>query len=471
MRIAEGQRTIPNTFAYVALFGWPGVCLALFILLPLETAAIGSLLGAYLLLPSNFTVDPPLLPPIDKMGIAALATFLLCLMKAPPARRARPSVLVYLLCAAFVVSPFLTTFGNSYELQITGGSIPGFYPLDGLKLAGRHVLELLPFFIGSRYLSSDRGRELLLKSLVIALMFYSLPMLFEIRMSPQLHYWVYGYYPSQFVQQMRAGGFRPVVFTQHGLALAMFTSLCVIAAVVLIRAKRRVLHMPASLSASYLAAILLLCKSLGPAIYATLLTPVVLLTKPRTWVKLSLVLVLIVTTYPALRNSGLIPLHSIATAAESVSADRSQSLEFRLNNEEKLLAKADEKPWFGWGTWGRNRVYDRSGKDVSVTDGGWIIQFGTFGWFGYLSLFGLLLTAVCRAYRGIGHAVTPATITCGGLVLLLGVYVVDQVPNGNPMTLVLLLAGTVSSSAIVRARHSAFRRPARIASPSPVPTA
>lgn len=53
--------------------------------------------------------------------------------------------------------------------------------------------------------------------LVIAGLIYTVPMLYEIRMSPQLHTIFYGYFPHSFGQQARGGGFRPVVFMGHGL--------------------------------------------------------------------------------------------------------------------------------------------------------------------------------------------------------------------------------------------------------------
>ena len=69
---------------------------------------------------------------------------------------------------------------------------------------------------------------------------YSLPMLFEIRISPQLHRWVYGYFPNDaFVQQMRGGGFRPVVFFPHGLALALFTAIALLCVFIVMRARLR----------------------------------------------------------------------------------------------------------------------------------------------------------------------------------------------------------------------------------------
>ena len=37
---------------------------------------------------------------------------------------------------------------NSYELQYGDRSLPGFYPLDGVKLALQNILTLAPFFVG-----------------------------------------------------------------------------------------------------------------------------------------------------------------------------------------------------------------------------------------------------------------------------------------------------------------------------------
>jgi hypothetical protein len=218
--------------------------------------------------------------------------------------------------------------------------------------------------------------------------------------------------------------------------------------------------------------ILVLCKSLGPLVYSVVLGPVVLFMRPRTWVKIACAILLFVCAYPLLRSTGFAPVQTISTAANMVSKDRQESFQTRVNNEYQLLAKANEKPLFGWGTWGRNRVYDRStGKDISITDGEWIIQFGMFGWFGYLSLFGLLATAGFRAYRTIGDQVTPATISLAGLALLLAVYVADMIPNGSTMALTFLLAGSIASSAKARASRPIRQRTARQIGPAPHPAA
>jgi hypothetical protein len=446
------------------------VCLILFLILPLESAAIASLLGGYMLLPSGMQVDVPLLPPLDKMSITAIATLLLCWMKGPAMRHPRQSYFIYLFGAAFIAAPILTSLENSYELLNPKGSIPGFYPLDGLKYAGRNLLMLAPFHIGSRFLSSDNARSLFLKYLPAAALIYSLPMLFELRMAPQLHTWVYGYFPGDaFSQQIRGTGYRPVVFFEHGLALALFTALAFVASLIVLRMRGRIFHLPAGVASAYLAGLLVIaCKSLGPIIYAGIVAPLVLFTRPRLWVKASCAVCLVVCAYPALRNNGLAPTQLVSDFASHVSVERNKSFETRVVNEGQLLAKANEKPFFGWGSWGRNRVYDKdTGKDISITDGGWVIQFGTFGWFGYLSLFGLLAAAAFQPLRRIGTNATPADVSLAGLTLMLGIYVVDQVPNANPFALMLLIAGSVATAGRVREGRPSTRTIKRDRRPAP----
>jgi hypothetical protein len=425
----------------------------LFVWLPVQKAAIWSLLGGWLLLPSALKIDVHVLPPLDKFTIPTMTTFLLCWMKGSQSPAPPRSILIYLLAFCLFLSPILSTLNNSYEIQIGDRSLPGYYPIDGIKLAFRNLVMVAPFFIGMRFLSSEKARALLLRSIPIAALFYSIPMLFEIRMSPQLHKWVYGYYPSDFSQQYRAGGFRPVVFLDHGLQVALFTSIAVIAALVMVRGKWPVFRIRPGWAAGYLAGLLLLCKTLSAAVYLVFLAPVVLLTRPRTWLKIAFAVLLFVCAYPALRTYNAIPLHHIVEAANSISADRSSSFKTRILNEDILLAKANQKPLLGWGSWGRNRVYQEgTGEDISVTDGGWIIQFGSWGWLGYLAYFGLFAAAVFRSRIAVRGPVTQDSIVVGGLSLIMAVNLLDMIPNSAVFPFTYLAAGAVAGA--VRARSA-----------------
>src|SRR5947209_6776388 len=144
------------------------------------------MLAGYLLLPPGASLDIPLMPPLDKSDIPAITALFLCWMKGTESPAPRRPLLVYFFVVAFLLSPILSTLNNSYELHIGNRSIPGYYPLDGGKIAFRNLMALAPFFVGMRFLSSDNGRAQLLKSIPTAALFYSMPMLFEVRFSPQL---------------------------------------------------------------------------------------------------------------------------------------------------------------------------------------------------------------------------------------------------------------------------------------------
>ena len=65
---------------------------------------------------------------------------------------------------------------------------------------------------------------LLSQAFVASMLMYSVPMLAEERLSPQLHNWVYGYSPFSFIEHVRWNGYRPVVFLPQGLQLALFVA-------------------------------------------------------------------------------------------------------------------------------------------------------------------------------------------------------------------------------------------------------
>ena len=120
---------------------------------------------------------------------------------------------------------------------------------------------------------------------------------------------------------------------------------------------------------------------------------------------------------------------------------RARSLQYRLNNEDILLEKANQRPLFGWGGWGRARVYDESGSDISTTDGRWIITIGNEGWFGYLARFGLLtLPIILLTLRKRKYEVTLAT---SALCLVLAGNLVDLIPNATSTPLTWLMAGAL----------------------------
>jgi hypothetical protein len=137
---------------------------------------------------------------------------------------------------------------------VVGGLVlPGVGHYDALSAVVGQFLFLLPFFLGRQFLRHAEDSAETLRVLIVAGLIYSLPMLFEIRMSPQLHTWIYGYFPHSFGQQMREGGFRPVVFLGHGLLVAFFIMTAAVAAASFWRTGTRVTNVSAGGVTAYLA--------------------------------------------------------------------------------------------------------------------------------------------------------------------------------------------------------------------------
>lgn len=227
---------MPNQVAYIALVIWPLITLTIFAKMSPNRALIWSVLGGYLLLPVNTEINFPGVPAFDKTSVANLAALIgaLIFVRGPVVRLPREWWLIGLM-ALYIASPMATVWGNRAPLIIGDTALPGLRPYDALSAAAYKAIDLIPFLLGYNLLKGSRAQHEILRTFVIAALGYSLLMLIEIRLSPQLHTWVYGFFPHSFGQQIRDGGFRPVVFLGHGLLVAIFTALAVIGATHLVK--------------------------------------------------------------------------------------------------------------------------------------------------------------------------------------------------------------------------------------------
>jgi hypothetical protein len=404
----------------------------LFSSFPAYRAAFLSLLIAALVLPVGYSWELPGVTSLDKATIPLLSAFAACLVTAPGEfrhMRLRGGTLLFL--AAIAIGPVVTAFMNPDAYSIGGTDIPGLTAWDGVAIFRSWAFPVvLPFLLGRMLFRNVSQLEHLVRPLVVAFLVYSIPMLWEIRMSPQLHTTVYGYFPNSFGQQARSGGFRPVVFMGHGLPLAIITSFAVLANAMLWRRGRRVRGLPPAFVTLYLGAVVALCKTFSAVIYATVGSVLMLFCSPRTQARAAVAIACIVLTYPILRSFDLFPTRILTSVSDSASQERSESLAFRFDNEELLLARARERWLFGWGSYGRNRVINEEGKTISVTDGLWIILLGEVGAVGFVSVFGVMLLPVFqsgRALRNLSSESDRRLLASFGLLVALNWA--DSLPN------------------------------------------
>jgi hypothetical protein len=160
--------------------------------------------------------------------------------------------------------------------------------------------------------------------------------------------------------------------------------------------------------------------------------------------------IVIAPLYIALRASGLWHAEQIISIAEAFDEERAQSFAFRVENEDILVTKALRRPMFGWGGWGRSRVYDQFGRDVSITDGRWVIELGAHGWFGLVTCFAMMLLPVALlvyrvpAGRFCSREYAPVAV----LAMMLVLYAIDSIPNSMNNPIYVLAGGAVVNVAL-----------------------
>ncbi|TGD73959.1 hypothetical protein E4634_07395 [Mangrovimicrobium sediminis] len=417
-----------NEFAHIALLAWPVVAIFVYLHNDVLTATVFTLFGAYLLLPVGVAIDFPLVPPFNKESMGALsALFGVAVIARQKVRLMPPPGKVRLLFLVVLLTPLVTVSNNAEPVIMDGQFIPGLTLHDAFSAMVNQFLYLTPFLLGLMLVRGAQDQMQVLRLLVIAGLFYSLPALLEVRLSPQLHTWVYGFFPHEFGQQVRYGGYRPMVFLGHGLLVAIFYALVAAAATVLWKTRTRALVLPAGITLAYLCCVLLVTKSLGAVTLGLLAVLLLSRESTRAASLVGMGLSWIVLLYPLLSLFKLFPKQALADWIIGTDASRGRSLLFRFDQEGLLLDRAREKFFFGWGGWGRNRLSD------SVTDGNWIITLGQYGFVGFLALYSIMFLAVYRGHRA--ARLLPADSAQGwpmaGFVLLTGIIMIDQIPNAS----------------------------------------
>lgn len=435
-----------NFLAPLSLILWVPITILLFLLVRPSLATMLSALLAWMFLPERIVFDPPALPPLDKNAIAFLGSMACCLFFCPKRLwRARPRKGLDWLVPVLVVGAFGTAYTNRDSLTYGSTTLPALDWYDGISIAVRDFVDvIIPFYLGRALIQTKRDLRSLLTVLAGGALVYSLFILVEARMSPQLNMWVYGFHQHSFVQTLRGGGYRPMVFMSHGLAVALFVATALVAAIALANLRGRVMMLPAKFVAPYLFVVLLICKSLGAIIYGLFLTPVVWWSTARNQIRLAVVLCTLAMAYPVLKATDVFPSRALVDLARTVSEERAQSLEFRFDNDGDLMKKSRERPWFGWGGFARGRIYDKSGQNVSVTDGLWIILLSDSGVFGLVGCLGLLVGPVFLARRRVRlMADGEERLLVAALCLIVTADAIDCLPNSINSSFEYFLPGAL----------------------------
>ncbi|MEO0322258.1 MAG: O-antigen ligase family protein [Myxococcota bacterium] len=467
---------MPNVLAWLVMISTPVVAWVLATRYSPRRATMVLLFGASMFWPNQTSFDLPMSPNLDKDIFPAFCMLLVLAIKARPAlaraRAHRSYELLFLLAAFGAVGTVLT---NTDDL------VYGPVTLNGLKINDLvyHLVEIAvrwfpPFFLGHALFRSRAALEDLFRFMTLCGLVYSLFILVEIRLSPQLHNWVYGFHASAFMQSIRMGGYRPTVFMRHGLNVSLFMVMCVLATAALYKIEYRlkIRFFSSGRALVFLIVILILCKSTGAYFYAALGIPLVLYAPipARRWVALGMAVV--VLSYPIARHLDLVPVDDIVEAIRvNIGEERAGSIGFRFYNEAEVLENARERMWFGWGYNARPFEHDPyTGLMMSVVDGWWAIELSAHGIVGFLATFLLMLLPIFQAVRVLPKLRRSSDQQLlGTLTLMCAIYMFDWVPNAPISAELNMLVGALAGVAPgmwreQQVRLRSQRREARLAS-------
>ena len=316
--------------------------------MPVRPALIWTIVAGYLILPSRVGFDLPALPVVDKNFVPVTSAAIMCMIfgyksktihatkrpATPPRHQAaaaqehseiidlsftpkRGKMFFWALMTLSAISPFMTIMQNADPVAVGAGAISGLKPYDALSIGSTLLVSILPFFLGRRYLASEVAQKLLLKILAAALLFYSVLIAYEIRMSPQLNTMIYGFFPHSWLQHVRGDGFRPLVFLPHGLWLSILVAMAIAAAFAVWRSENNRLGSGKwFMVGTWLFAVLLFSHSLGAFALALVFLSCNSVSageehKPW-WLQCLLSIVLL---YPMMRSADLIPVNTIHNVA------------------------------------------------------------------------------------------------------------------------------------------------------------
>jgi hypothetical protein len=449
-----------TALAYAALAAFPFATWLAFRFLGPRKGTLASLLGGWMFLP---TYSKPLgVPLFHGKGMFVPSVVLVASLLLDPRAWGRLRFrLLDVPMMVLVAVPFFTSLSNNL----------GAY--DGLSASFEiGAIWGAPYLLGRLYLGSPRGMRDFARALALGALVYVPFTVWEMRMSPQLHANLYGFTPGEFVHVVRFGGYRPTVFLATGLAVGTFMATGTMAAIWLWRTRtvRTLARLPLGWVSLGLVATTVMVKSVGAVV---LMAAGLLSLWTTRWLRTALLVLALVAVPPvfvAARMLGWQADQVVELSRQLVGAERAQSVDFRLRNERMLVEKARQRPWLGWGRWGRSRIRDDDGEDMAITDSLWVITLGTYGGLGLACQWlAMILPGLAMLRRWPARLWSdPRLAAPAVLYVALLLWVIDDLLNAMVSPVFPAIAGALVTFVAVRRRFRA-RRPS--AAPLPLPGA
>lgn len=381
--------------------------------------------------------------------------------------RFRFSILDFFVILA-VITPFLSAVLN------------GLGAWDGCsEMYGRFFIWGVPYFAGRCFVHNlDDVNSCAVGILIAGLI--AVPLcLIEIRLSPQLHRWVYGTHAAPFHMAKRLGGYRPTLMFRHGIEVGTWLACSGIIGVwlALISPKARLFRISIVYHAVALVLTNILSRSLGSIMLLTAACASGFVARFFQFKLIMILLVIAVPSYITVRITDIwSPEGVVDLIAEYIDADRAVSLSARIYQEGEIGAKARQRFLFGWGGHNRFRVFDEYGEGTTAVDPLWLITFGKYGLSGIIGIYGMLCaSSIIIVFR------TPCRLLFHknmagpvGLILAMFIATTDSLQNAFFSPLMVIAAGALTTTAIslhgwLPSPNGPRRAPARLPVSSPAP--
>lgn len=425
----------------VMLFGWIPLTIYFFNTKPVQQAILLSIIGGVLFLPMA-SYDFPVIPKYDKTTAIAISLLLAELITNKRYNyKLELSLYDIPMMVYCFISPVMTSVLNGLGLY------------DGVSNVLDHYISWgVIYWVGRRYFTSLKSANSICWGILLGGLLYIPFCLFEVRMSPQLSRIIYGFLPHSFLQHIRYGHYRPIVFMKHGLMVSLWIASAFITSFWLFINTniKKLRNIPFIYVVISLAIMVVLTRSMNAVSFSLLGICCALLYKRKDSIRIFLILIALIPFYIFVRANNIVSIEVIESKFSMIfDAERIHSLTFRLNQEDLYSVKAFRRPLFGWGGWDRGKPIDPiTGEKIKIVDSLWIILFSKLGFVGLISLFSAMLIGPLGVFKNLHSTKNKEYISLIILSLIVAIFMIDSLLNAMVNPVYILVAGALVSNLI-----------------------
>ncbi len=422
-----------NVIAHLVMLGWFPLCFGLFLLTkPARAVAIGLVTG--LLLLPNIQYQLPGIPDVDKtmaVGVGLmLAALVLDRRRVLSFRLRWIDLPVLVLC----LTPMLSSLANDRGIW---SGLSGIFAL--LMRWG------LPWILGRVYFADFKPQHQLALAIVVGALVYTPFCLFEMKTSPLLHEIVYGVKLKTIKHANRGLFWRPNVFMRHGLMCALYLGMSAFLAFSLwfTKARPKLLGFPVIVALGILVVVSIGASSKNALLMMGIGMACFVVARQLKWGFPVALVVLVPPVYIGMRQgAGWDGQELVDASAALFGEGRAGSLQMRFDSEAFLTDRANEKIWFGYHEMGeftgnQTRIAEGGEDYMIIVDSMWLILLGTYGLFGLIGAFVVMLMPPLLLWRRLPprYWTHPDLAPVAALAILSALFAIDCLLNSfdNPV--------------------------------------